>query len=126
MAQARKVKAKGKASQKSAKAEKVSKMRSVNGKDTSKTASGVGKKQQPKETVVRLCPCGCKGELANGSQFRIGHDGRMHGMFKKVDKGKMQATELNEMQHSIYEMWKVGVSLREVAIAIKTEWAYFR
>ena len=125
MAQARKVKAKGKASQKSAKEEKVSKIRSAKGNETSKAASGVGKKQQPKETVVRLCPCGCKGELAKGSQFRIGHDGRMHGMFKKVDKGKMQATELNEMQHSIYEMWKVGVSLREVAVSIKTEWACF-
>ena len=76
-----------------------------------------GKKDQ-----ARYCPCGCGEELASGSHFRMGRDGRVKGRFVKVDKGQMKLDELTPAEQSIYPFITNGKvrTLREAAAKVES------
>jgi len=75
-------------------------------------------KKEPKEAkpkTMRACGCGC-GEMVGG-YFKMGHDGRVKGLFLKVEKGEMKEKELNASVAELFKIHKAnpGLSLREVA-----------
>lgn len=92
-------------------------MKKGTGKRKAGKAKGKGKavKLVKKQVGERFCPCGCGEWLSKSSQFRIGHDGRLHGMFTKVEKGKAKLDDLTPLQQSIYALHRGGMSLRDAA-----------
>jgi len=55
--------------------------------------SGPAKERKVKE--LHPCPCGCGAEVVG--TFKMGHDARVHGWQKKIERGDMKMSELNEV-----------------------------
>jgi hypothetical protein len=73
-------------------------------------------KTPKKEKPARFCPC-CGEPTNNGSYFKMGHDGRTHGLILKLDLGKIKTTEVKDKVLEMFEVWKKNkkASMREVA-----------
>jgi hypothetical protein len=105
-------------SKKKAAKDRVEAKGKVKGKGN-KAVKLVKTKAKAKDTRVRYCPCGCGQELARSSQFRIGHDGRVHGLFAKVKKGKATLQDAPVLE-AMYALWEGGITLREAAKSVNT------
>jgi hypothetical protein len=73
-----------------------------------------------------VCPCGCGRIPEGGGVFWPGHDGRISGWIKRLEKGDLVKAEVNQVVWRIYRTWieegKPGgedhPKLRDVAIYV--------
>jgi hypothetical protein len=76
-----------------AKTESKPKAAATPAKAPAKTAE---KKPATPAKDLPMCACGCGEQVLNAKrEFRQGHDARVHGWAKKVERGDMKLTELN-------------------------------
>ena len=71
-----------------------------------------------KEKPTHICPdCG---ETTNGgSYYKMGHDGRVHGILLKLELKKIKTSEVKPAVLKIYEVWKRSgkkLTMKECAI----------
>ena len=73
------------------------------------------KTQEKKEKVVRKCPC-CGEDTY--SYFKMGHDGRVKGMFKRILEGKEKEADLATPElKAMYKEYKKNPEARIVDVA---------
>lgn len=66
---------------------------------------GTRKKKEKKVSQFIPCPCGCGGIPEGDGVFIPGHDGRVCGWIRKVERGKMKLDNLSKEVQKIYEVW---------------------
>lgn len=88
---------------------------------TQASTEAVATKKSPvekKTTVMHKCPC-C-GEEVKG-YFKMGHDGRVHGILIKLDLGKIKPEETTKEVNRMYEIWKKNKDLTMKQLAMKIQ-----
>ena len=76
------------------------------------------KKQAGEETIVRVCPCGCKAILGKKRVFEQGHDARIRGWFVLVNREKKEASSLPPILQKAFPIWKSKGSGAYVKVAV--------
>lgn len=76
---------------------------------------------RPKKVkATHICPC-CGEETGGGSYYRMGHDGRTHGILLKLELGKVKKTEVKVAVLRIHDVWKKSdkkLSMKECAMKV--------
>ncbi len=74
-------------------------------KGTKKPAKAAAAKKPKVEKVAAPCHCGCGGMASSKLGFLMGHDARVHGWAKKVQRGDLKIADIPTKNLDVLKKW---------------------